>query len=262
MNGSPHGGGGPVGDEGALGGPDGKSGKMALTPAPDNRWGVFVTGAGEFASVGDTSNARGYDMTTAGFTLGVDYKVTPHFVIGLAAGYDNSSADLAEGGRMTVDGGKFALYSSYFTGGFYADAAVQGGYNSYETSRSALEGTARGSTDGGEFSAIFGTGYDFKKGGLSFGPTANFGYTYLGLGSFTERGSLAPLSFGNQHQDSITSTFGAKASYDWKVGGVTVRPEVRVGWQHEYGDSTAGIAARFAGGSSDFSGARAGDWAG
>jgi len=229
-------------------GPDGKSGKMALTPAPDNRWGVFVTGVGEFASLGDTGNAHGYDLTNAGFTLGVDFKATPNFVIGLATGYDYSSADLTQGGRVIVDGGKLALYTSYFTGGFYADAAVQGGYNSYDTSRAGFGGTARGDSDGGEFTAIFGTGYDFKKGALTIGPTANFGYTYLGLGSFTERGSLAALNFPNQDQESITSTIGAKASYDWKLGHVTVRPEVRAGWQHEYSDATLGITSRFASG--------------
>ncbi len=126
-------------------GSDGKGGKMALTPAPDNRWGVFVTGTGEWANVGDTGNARGYDLTNAGFTLGIDYKLTDHFVIGLATGYDHSSADLTDGGRVIVDGGKLALYASYFTGqGFYTDVSVGGGYNSYDTHRAALEGSAIG----------------------------------------------------------------------------------------------------------------------
>jgi outer membrane autotransporter protein len=230
-------------------GPDGKDGKSVFSPAPENRWGIFVTGLGEFASIGDTTNARGYDYTNAGFTLGVDYKVTPNFVIGLAAGYDYSSADLASGGRVIVDGGKFDLYSSYFTGkGFYMDAAVQGGYDGYDTSRAGLAGTPRGSTDGGEFTAIFGTGYDFKAGALTIGPTADFGYTYLGLGSFTERGSLAPLNFPDQHQESISSILGAKASYDWKIGKITVRPELRLGWRHEYGDATPGLISDFASG--------------
>jgi autotransporter-associated beta strand protein len=247
MNGSSPGYSGPLGDGGLLQarGPDGKddkSGKMALAPAPDNRWGVFVTGTGEWAEVGDTSNARGYDLTNAGFTLGVDYKVTDHFVIGLATGYDHSSADLSNNGRVIVDGGKLALYSSYFTGkGFYTDLSVEGGYNGYETHRAAVEGLASGNDDGGELNLLFGTGYDWKIGGLTFGPTGTFEYTYLGINSFGERGSLAPLDFPSQHQESIRSAFGAKASCDWKIGSVVVRPELRAAWQHEYGDATLGI---------------------
>jgi autotransporter-associated beta strand protein len=254
MNGNFQGYSGPAGDGGLLQaqGPDGKddkSGKMALTPTPDNRWGIFVTGTGEWANVGDTSNARGYDITNAGITLGVDYKLTDQFVVGLAAGYDHSSADLTSGGRLLVDGGKLALYSSYFTSnGFYTDLSVGGGYNGYDTHRAALAGFATGSDNGGELNVLFGTGYDWKAGGLTFGPIGNFEYTYVGLNSFAERDSLAPLAFPDQHQESIRSTFGAKASYDWKVNGILIKPEIRAGWQHEYSDVAFGIDSSFANG--------------
>jgi outer membrane autotransporter protein len=249
INGAAPGSSGPLGDPGLLQGPDGKSGKMALTPAPGNRWGVFVTGSGEWANVDDTNNSRGYDIINSGFTIGVDYKLTDHFAVGLACGYDHSSADLTLGSRVTVDAAKLTLYSTYFTGkGFYIDAAVQGGYDGYSTHRTALEGSANANPDGGEFSAIFGTGYDWKIRGITLGPTAYFGYSYFGLDRFGERGSLAPLDFSSQHQDSITSTFGAKASCDWKLGGIVVRPEIRMGWQHEYGDATFALDSQLASG--------------
>ena len=226
-------------------GPAGKGGKM-MAPAADNRWGVFVTGVGEFAKIGDTANARGYDVTTGGFTLGVDYKLTPNFALGVNAGYARTGLNLNHGGRITVDGGKLGLYATYFTRGFYADAAVSGGLNGYSTRRSALRGDARGSENGGELNALFATGYDWKVGALTLGPTANFQYTYASLGSFTESGSLAPLHYGSQHGESLRSAVGAKASYDWKIGGVLIRPEVRASWQHEYGTTAYAINSSFA----------------
>ena len=229
-------------------GPGGKSGKELRAPE-DNRWGVFVTGVGEFTNIGSTANARGYDMTTGGLTIGVDYKLTEHFAIGLNGGYAHSSADLTRNGRLTVDGGKLGVYATYFTGtGFYADVAANGGYNSYDSRRSALRGTASGSTNGAEFNALFATGYDYKTGGLSIGPTASVQYTYVGINSFRERGSLAPLRFNDQSEDSLRTALGLKASYDWQVGGVVVRPEARAAWQHEFGDSTSSLDARFASG--------------
>ena len=178
----------------------------------------------------------------------MDYKVTPNFALGISAGYAGTDADLADGGRVWVNGGKLGLYATYFTGGFYTDVAVNGGYNSYDTKRSALQGTARGSTDGGELNVLFGTGYDFTLGALKIGPTATFNYTYVGLDEFTEHGSLAPLHFGSQSAESIRSAFGFKASYDWKCGGLIVRPELRASWQHEFGDDDYALDSRFANG--------------
>jgi outer membrane autotransporter protein len=237
---------GPVGSEIRDGGKEMKEPKEV--PPVDERWGVFLSGTGEWVSVGDDSNARGDDLTSGGFTLGVDYKVTPHFAIGLAAAYTGTTADLTDRGRVWVNGGKLGLYSTWFEGGWYADAAVFGGYNSYDTRRSALQGQARGDTEGGELNVLIGTGYDFKKGGLTFGPTATFNYTYIGTGEFTERGSLAPLDIHGGHGESLRTAFGIKASYDWKLGAVLIRPELRAAWQHEFGDSSYELGANFANG--------------
>ncbi|MDR3406473.1 MAG: autotransporter domain-containing protein [Chthoniobacter sp.] len=258
---------------------DGKEVKenKAVIPA-ENRWGVFLSGTGEWVSVGNTDNARGYDLTSGGFTLGIDYKVTPNFAIGLAAGYTGTSADLVDRGRVYVNGGKIGLYATFFQNeqaaaaptmskdsskdsskeapapapsiakGFYADMAVFGGYNSYDTRRSALQGEARGDTDGSELNALFGAGYDFKAGGLTFGPTASFNYTYLGTNDFTEHGSLAPLNIHGGKGESLRTAFGIKASYDWKVGGILIKPEIRAAWQHEYGDAAYALDSSFANG--------------
>src|SRR4030095_3752020 len=64
-------------------GPEGKSGPSVMQPTPENRWGVFVTGLGEFTSVDNTSIVPGYNLSTGGLTFGVDYRVSPNFAIGL-----------------------------------------------------------------------------------------------------------------------------------------------------------------------------------
>ena len=242
----------------------------------ENRWGAFLSGTGQWVNVGNTDNARGYDLNSGGFTLGIDYKVTPTLAIGLAAGYTGTTADLTDRGRVWVNGGKIELYATFFqthpeptttmskdsskeppapasvtAGGFYADAAVFGGYNSYDTRRSALQGEARGDTEGGELNVLFGTGYDFKKGGFTFGPTATFNYTYVGTNAFTEHGSLAPLDIHGGKGESLRTAFGAKASYDWKVGGVLIKPEMRAAWQHEYGDAAYALDSSFANGAAN-----------
>jgi outer membrane autotransporter protein len=143
---------------------------------PENRWGVFVTGLGEFTGVGNTANAAGFDLRTGGVTLGVDHRIGSNFAIGLLGGYD------------------------------------------------------------------------WKRGGLTVGPTASFQYSWVGVDGFTEHGSLAPLRLDDQHAESKRTALGARAAYDWKVGRVLVRPEVRAAWQHEFGETQYAVASSFANG--------------
>jgi len=229
-------------------GPDGKGGKEVAPPPANDRWGTFITGAGEFDRVGDTQNARGFNLNSGGITLGVDYRFTDHFVAGLFTGYTYSGINIADGGRIDVDAGKVGLYGTYFDGGFYVNSAVQGGYDAYETNRVALGGTAHSSPTGGDFNLLFAPGYNWTVNGLTFGPTSRFQYSYQSTGGFTETGSLAPLNVGSQHTESIVSAFGMKASYDWKIGTTIIRPELRLEWEHEYGDVATTVAGDLASG--------------
>jgi outer membrane autotransporter protein len=227
-------------------GPEGKSGPAVFAPTPDNRWGVFLTGLGEFTNVDGDTNAAGYDVDTGGFTLGVDYRLTPNFAIGLTAGYAHTSVSPDGGGRIDVNGGKIGLYATAFANGFYVDLAATGGPSGYNTHRAALQGTASGSTDGADVNALVAAGYDWKRGNLSIGPTASFQYSYIGLNGFSETGSLAPLKFPDQNTESERTAFGAKASYEWKVGHITLIPQVDAAWQHEFGSTAYSVVAGFA----------------
>ncbi len=226
---------------------DGKEYKemKELLPPEDRRWGAFVTGIGEWVNVGGSTNASGYDFTTGGFTVGLDYRVGPNFGVGVMAGYAGTGAKLINDGSVWVNGGRLGVYATAFAGGWYADFAANGGYNSYDTKRGALQGTARGSTDGGEVNLLLGTGYDWKIGALTIGPTATFNYTLVAIDDFTESGSLAPLKIDGRDAESVRSALGIRASYDWEVGNVIVKPEIRVAWRHEYGDTTYSLNGSF-----------------
>jgi outer membrane autotransporter protein len=243
---------GPINFRTGVAGPTGNEGKDAkedvYTPTPDNRWGVFITGVGEWVDVGNTNNARGYDIQTGGFTVGVDYKITPNFALGMSAGYAGTGVNLIDDGRIYVNGGKLGVYATYFTGGFYVDAAATAGYNSYETKRRGLQGVARGDTDGGEFNGLLGAGYDIQAGNWSFGPTANVQYSYMAIDDFREHGSLAPLAVREQDAESLRSAIGFRTSYDLRLRGVVIRPEVRAAWQHEFSDRAFTIDSGFASG--------------
>jgi outer membrane autotransporter protein len=180
--------------------------------------------------------------------MGIDYRIGSHFAIGLTGGYVYTHADLFNGGRIKVNGGKLGLYGTAFGSGFYLDTAVVGGLSGYDTRRTALEGSASGETLGGDLNVLVAGGYDWKKGGLTIGPTASFQYTLVGFGDFTESGSLAPLAYPSQNEESFRTAFGMRASYDWKIGPIRLIPEVRLAWQHEFGDTDYSLVSSFASG--------------
>jgi outer membrane autotransporter protein len=228
-------------------GPEGKSGPPALAPTPGNRWGVFLTGLGEFTNVDSAPNARGYDVNTGGFTLGVDYRLTPNFALGLSAGYAHTSVSVdSPGGNIDVNAGTIGMYATVFGNGFYLDTALSGGPSGYTTHRTALQGSANGSTSGGDFNFLVAGGYDWTKGNLTIGPTASFQYGYVALDGFSETGSLAPLKFPRQNTESERTAVGGKASYEWKIGNITAIPQFSAAWQHEFGSTEYSVVASLA----------------
>ncbi len=234
--------------------PDGKtevSGKDVFTPGPDNRWSVFLSGSGEFLDIDGDANARGYDITTSGFTLGADYRVCEGFAVGILAGYAGTGTELAGDGHILVNSGKLGIYATGFNENWYVNALAAGGYNSYDIKRRGLGGTTRGDTDGGEFTGLLAAGYDVHSGAVTWGPFAEVQYTYVGYDGFEERGSAAPLDIQSNDSESLRTRLGARFAYQYQAGRVGIRPELRVGWQHEYLDQTRPTDSRFASGAGD-----------
>jgi outer membrane autotransporter protein len=233
-------------------GKDGKTllapGKNVLTPEPENRWGVWISGSGDFGDVDGDGNGQGYNFATGGVSLGLDYRLTRNIAVGISGGYAHTSTDLTGNGSIEVNSGRGGLYATYSQGGFYLSEYAGGAFNSYNTRRDALGGGTSGNTSGGEFDGYAGAGYEFRCAGLTFGPIASLEYTYVGINEYEEQGSLAPLRIPSQDQDSLRTNLGLGASYSWEIGKIQLKPSLRASWQHEFAYSALPIDAQFASG--------------
>jgi outer membrane autotransporter protein len=213
------------------------------------RHGFFVNATGQYASLGDTSNANGFDVQSVGTTLGADVRLNENWVVGLTLGYARSNSDLTEGGSLSADGMRAAVYAMYLRGSFYTEFLVGGSFNSYETRRSALGGTAEGSTNSQSFDAYVGTGYNIQVNDhWSITPMASLRYTDVNIDSFQETGSLQPLAFPSQNQSSLRSRIGLQAAYTTHVGETRITPYLGLHWQHEFLDNELAMVSRFANG--------------
>jgi len=235
-----------------------------MEAAPDNRWGFFAKGTGQFGDVdGNDDLPGGYDFTTAGVTLGVDYRLARNFVLGLALGYSGSEADTDTlGSSVETDAARFGLYASWFDEafefsgeGWYVDAYAGGAYNDYATTRAitfgGLNRTADGDPDGLEFDASLIGGYDFQLGGgFSLSPYGGFQYTNVGINAYTETGAGAlNLMVNDTNAESLRSNLGVVLAWSGEAGGITWRPEIRAAWQYEFLDNLEAVDSQFASGS-------------
>ena len=231
-------------------GGDGKSPKAVvepiLKPAPENRWGVWTTGFGDFVSVDGDGNSNGYNFTTGGVSLGIDYRLTDELVVGVMGEYSHTWTSLKPSGSNDVNSGRGGLYATWSHHGFYLNGAIYGGYNSFNSSRSALEGLASGNTEGAELSTFISGGYDFHFGLVTVGPVAALQYTYAKIDGFSESGSLAPMQIQSGSANSLRSDIGFRLFYQWPIGKVIIEPSLKAAWEHEYLYSALPITAGFA----------------
>ncbi|MCX6960760.1 MAG: autotransporter domain-containing protein, partial [Verrucomicrobia bacterium] len=239
---------------------DGKSimdpNKDILRPGPDNKWGLFVDGTGIFAQANSGNMLPNYNAQGGGVTTGVTYRVNPVISVGSYVGYQGTYAKYNGGSSMTdnsVRFGGFATYGRQDGRGFFADALLGGGYNNYQVTRNIAFGsinrTATSSPGAGELDSMLATGYDFKKGKWTFGPTASLQYTYFGANSFSENGAQSlNLSNSGWNTSSMLSSVGAHAAYTWQVTkDLVVVPQVNLSWQHEFLQSPYSINSSLGG---------------
>ena len=241
---------------------DGKSAadaKMA-SPIVENgaatNWNSWVLADGEFSNARGLAGVPNYQNNAGGFLFGADYRCGANFSSGLFAGYEYSYAKYSGGSSTQGNSALFGLYGSYANeNGYYADAVVSGGYTGYQTRRAiafgGIDRTARANPNSGQFSAALNLGKDFEIGKFTLGPIASAQYTYAGVGGFTETGAQSlDLALGQQNANSLRTNLGARLAYTWAMSKkLTLIPEVRGFWMHEFLNNGRNINSALDGGS-------------
>ena len=246
--------GGLISDVGApmFGGADMKDVKNMSSTSPENYnpWNVFVQGNVVLAQGFSDATVPHFSDNTESVTLGADYRFSPHFLVGLTAGYAHTDANLDDfGSTATVDSYSPGIYASYADSGWYANASGNYVYNTYSQTRQIdfLGQSAKSGTGGNQGTASLDGGYDFHTGALTYGPLAGVEYTHLEVDGYNESGSVADLSVSDSNSDSLRSRLGGRISYSLVHCGVTFTPHLDASWQHEFLDQARGISGQFIG---------------
>jgi len=235
----------------------GKDVQAETEPAPwevdPDEWNVWVLGSGLY-SEGGMGLTPGDDFESGTFMVGADRAVTEFLALGLFTSYQEGRGDYDNGGSMDLESVRVGAYAALDFEGFYASGAVGIGTTDYHMKRpiqwATLDRTAWSDTDGSEYFAMLGTGYDFHAGNFTFGPAVSAQYTHLKMDGFTERGADSlNLRVRDFNGESLRSYLGGRIAYTHRVNpGFTVIPELRAFWQHEHLDEGTSIPAELNGG--------------
>jgi autotransporter-associated beta strand protein len=221
------------------------------------RFSAWLSGIGSLGNVLGNGNASGLTYTLGGTAFGIDYRLDPRFLVGIAGGYVGGSQWVnGFGGNGYTDSLSVALYGSFTQGGFYADALA-----GYANSNNRLQrvvaipgqsaAVANGQTSANQFLGQLETGYRI---GLPFPANTSispFGRLQVGSvnqAAFSESGtSLFNLTVAQQTTTSVRTIFGADFGASFDMG---VRRQfdfgLRLGWMHEFADTARPISAAFA----------------
>jgi uncharacterized protein with beta-barrel porin domain len=217
-------------------------------PTPDipNVFPLFAYGDFGFGSVDDEFNARGWDFTAGGGTIGLGYRIDETLEFGGVFSYQRTDLDLGADSSSDIDSVLGSLYGAgAHPSGFYFDAITGFGYHSYNVSRGVLGDNANGDTDGWELNALLNVGKDFRFGNFIVGPVAELAYYYVEIDSFDETDSAFALKVDPDDVNSLTTTVSLKAAYTIDAGKVRITPRIQGGWRHEYLDEQVDVGARF-----------------
>ena len=201
-------------------------------------------------------NAPGYDERQWGIWGGADYALGDTVVLGVAGGFFRSDMDFerfggVSGGSIEYDGGQIAGYAGWDNGVWYDRAIVSAGFYDGESHRNfAFNRPAvdpSGSPDADAVSFYNEAGRRFAVGSnVTLTPFAGITVAHAELDGFTEndrQNTGAALKISGSDADSVASILGLRFNGSWGA----FKPQVAVGWEHEFDDTSQIVKVSFAG---------------
>lgn len=240
---------------------------LAANVAEDGE--LLGRGIGLFASftVGDgsrdsTTLENGYESESDVFLLGIDKRLDANWVVGLAWSRTGFDADLSDDtGDIELEADALSLYASRsFERGWIdgalgigrgelrqtrvAEFAGQNGEESFST-RDVL----RGRPDADLTTASLSAGYDWQRGGASFGPRLALEYSRFEVDGFSEEaieGSDAfAVALESQRVSSMLARLGAGAQWALSTRAGVLLPQVELYWVAQFEDDADVLRGRF-----------------
>ena len=200
----------------------------------------FLGGMGEQDSVKE--ERTGFDYRTMGFVAGINFIASDSVSLGLHGAYTMTEVDFDDLGDSDADttGMYFGAHARLTAEKLFFNLLAGYAYSNYEYDRriifTGVDRTAKSDFDGHSFYGTISAGYDFEFGeGLVFTPVTSLNYVYQMIEKVKEKnaGDLN-MVLDDRDIDSFRMGLGFRLAYRIKSESVTVVPEMRFMWLHEF----------------------------
>ena len=225
---------------------DGKGGSLTQP----GKFFAWVNAEGNRSEQEADGTAAGYTLNSWGGTVGAGMQMNHELTLGVAL--TAMYGDLKSDGPDTLNGDMDTTYLSAFSrysSGAWSHALI-GTVGSMEADykRHAVGYATKGDTDGTAFGLMYEVSHRFEMNEKSsISPVFNIAYRHTKVDSYSESGSDAALSVGEQSLDTLT--VGAGARYAAVVGEQSLnRPcnvEARALLKYDFGDTQSDTSVGF-----------------
>jgi outer membrane autotransporter protein len=209
-------------------------------------WRLWATGFGGTSSLDGDGGTSDLNTHTGGVAAGLDYRIDPTALVGIAGGYTNSGFSVDQLRTSgTVNGAHAGLYGVKWFGLVYLEGDAEYAHFDNQTNRFidwVLDERAWGSFSSDALSGHVESGWQQTFGVSNVTPFVGLQAANLWTNGFTERSrgsnggaGLLGLTFDSSSVASLESTLGVQ--FDTHVAlsyGRTLVPFVRVAWLHEF----------------------------
>ncbi|NOX98687.1 MAG: autotransporter outer membrane beta-barrel domain-containing protein, partial [Verrucomicrobia bacterium] len=216
---------------------------------PDN-WEFFITGSfGRYDQDRLTGALDGFQSDTWTTTLGLEYRIDPSLMVGIAYSYAETDTTVGGGqGDIDLTGSVISVYAVKSW-----DALSSGllySYGSYENdvSRSTGIGNSQGNADSDSNTISWMLDYALVRSeNLVMGPSLDLDYGEGSIDGYRERGTGARnLSVAETSYQTMISSIGWEINYVKPTDYGLLACNLYAGWEHEYMPEDSPLTASLA----------------
>jgi uncharacterized protein with beta-barrel porin domain len=219
-------------------------------------WDGFAKTLGIFADQDRTSDRQDGDWTSHGAFVGGDYTCDDDVTIGGFGGYTRSEADVDDfGTTLSSDDAHGGVYGGWRLGKLSLDGALWYSNRDYDSKRvldlPTFSQRAQAKFEADQLTSYLRASYSWRPSfddRWEISPRVSLSQSHLWLDGWKEDSTPSRLGLETEDQeaDSLRSSLGARVSGRLDLGKLTLQPELRVDWMHEYLDDGRGIGGRWA----------------
>lgn len=214
---------------------------IATNEHAQDGWTMWGQGFGRYGRVGDTVDLSGSKTISTGFTLGADRWFSNDLLAGGAFGYARSSSTSTDI-KGNADSYAAAAYASWMPGAAVFDVRLAAGPSQLTTARQFVltASSLQGDASGVGLATTLESGYRFAlTPDIILKPFVAASWQAFRRDGYSESQLPFGLRYAAQTYDKFTTGVGAAIVSQLRTSsGITLVPELKLGWGYDLRDTT------------------------